>query len=228
MLGRAHYRHGMRVPLEEHVLVMAPPRTGKTGWLARSSCITRARCCRPRPGRRLQGLTSGIRARDGRPSRCSTRQHRRRAQHVPLVSDRWLQGPGGRYPPRGWVRLRDQPGGREPSCQERGPRLSAGAVPRGRPGRRGYTPGVAVGADRRAGAAPARPRRSCGDHGSPGLGRGASQLRGAAEKTAATNGIVMCQMLGFMMDPGARRGGPARAGDDLDLADFLRAAGRCT
>ena len=29
-LGRAHYRHGLHVPLEEHVLVMAPPRTFKT------------------------------------------------------------------------------------------------------------------------------------------------------------------------------------------------------
>ena len=26
-LGRAQYRHGLRVPLEEHLLVMAPPRT---------------------------------------------------------------------------------------------------------------------------------------------------------------------------------------------------------
>ena len=33
-LGRAHWRHGLRVPLEEHVLVMAPPRTGKTAFLA--------------------------------------------------------------------------------------------------------------------------------------------------------------------------------------------------
>ena len=33
-LGRAHYRHGLRVPLEEHVLVMAPPRTFKTAFLA--------------------------------------------------------------------------------------------------------------------------------------------------------------------------------------------------
>ena len=35
MLGRAHYGHGLRIPVEEHVLVMAPPRTGKTGLLAR-------------------------------------------------------------------------------------------------------------------------------------------------------------------------------------------------
>src|ERR1700756_1350664 len=33
-LGRAHHRHGLRVPLEEHVLVMAPPRTFKTAFLA--------------------------------------------------------------------------------------------------------------------------------------------------------------------------------------------------
>jgi hypothetical protein len=33
-LGRAHWRHHLRVPLEEHVLVMAPPRTYKTAFLA--------------------------------------------------------------------------------------------------------------------------------------------------------------------------------------------------
>ena len=33
-LGRAHYRHALRAPLEEHLLVMAPPRTFKTAFLA--------------------------------------------------------------------------------------------------------------------------------------------------------------------------------------------------
>ena len=33
-LGRAHYRHGLHVPLEEHLLLMAPPRTFKTAFLA--------------------------------------------------------------------------------------------------------------------------------------------------------------------------------------------------
>ena len=33
-LGRAHYRHRLQVPLEEHVLVMAPPRTYKSAFLA--------------------------------------------------------------------------------------------------------------------------------------------------------------------------------------------------
>jgi len=35
LLGRAHYGHCLRIPVEEHALVMAPPRTGKTGLLAR-------------------------------------------------------------------------------------------------------------------------------------------------------------------------------------------------
>ncbi len=34
LLGRAHYRHRLHVPLEEHLLVMAPPRTFKTAFLA--------------------------------------------------------------------------------------------------------------------------------------------------------------------------------------------------
>jgi type IV secretion system protein VirD4 len=33
-LGRAHYRHRLQVPLEEHLLLMAPPRTFKTAFLA--------------------------------------------------------------------------------------------------------------------------------------------------------------------------------------------------
>ena len=33
-LGRAHYRHRLRIPLEEHLLVMSPPRMLKTAFLA--------------------------------------------------------------------------------------------------------------------------------------------------------------------------------------------------
>jgi type IV secretion system protein VirD4 len=33
-LGRVHYRHALRVPLEEHLLVMSPPRMLKTAFLA--------------------------------------------------------------------------------------------------------------------------------------------------------------------------------------------------
>jgi type IV secretion system protein VirD4 len=65
LIGRAHYRHALRLPLEEHAVVTSPPRGGKTGWLA--SVILRY------PGPVLSTttkhdvfeLTSGIRARRG-------------------------------------------------------------------------------------------------------------------------------------------------------------------
>ena len=64
-IGRAHYRHGLRMPLDEHAVVTSPPRVGKTGWLA--SVILRY------PGPVISTttkhdvfeLTSGIRARRG-------------------------------------------------------------------------------------------------------------------------------------------------------------------
>jgi type IV secretion system protein VirD4 len=34
VLGRAHYGHALRLPVEEHALMFAPPRTGKSGLLA--------------------------------------------------------------------------------------------------------------------------------------------------------------------------------------------------
>jgi type IV secretion system protein VirD4 len=65
LIGRAHLRHALRLPLEEHVLVTSPPRGGKTGWLA--SVILRY------PGPVVSTttkhdvfeLTSGIRSRIG-------------------------------------------------------------------------------------------------------------------------------------------------------------------
>jgi hypothetical protein len=34
LVVRAHYNHACRVPVEEHVIYIAPPRAGKTGTLA--------------------------------------------------------------------------------------------------------------------------------------------------------------------------------------------------
>jgi type IV secretion system protein VirD4 len=65
LLGRAHLGRRVRIPLEEHAVVMAPPRSGKSGWLARIilrypgpvvSTTTRADVFK---------LTSGVRARRG-------------------------------------------------------------------------------------------------------------------------------------------------------------------
>ena len=65
VIGRAHHRHGVRVPLEEHVLVMAPPRSGKTGWLARVIVhyLGPVLSTTIRPD--VYALTGGLRARRG-------------------------------------------------------------------------------------------------------------------------------------------------------------------
>jgi hypothetical protein len=87
-LGRAHYRHALRVPLEEHLLVMSPPRMLKTAFLA--DVILRY------PGPVIATSTRHL-----RPDRCGPRRaragprfqppaHRRRGFHLPLVPNRRL------------------------------------------------------------------------------------------------------------------------------------------
>ena len=91
LLGRAHYRHGLRVPLEEHVLIMAPPRSGKTGWLAQVIIHYPGAVLSTTTKPDVYGLTSGIRARNGRPVEVfNPARYRRRTKHVPLVAHRWL------------------------------------------------------------------------------------------------------------------------------------------
>jgi type IV secretion system protein VirD4 len=64
-LGRAHWRHGLRVPLEEHVLVMAPPRTFKTAFLADVILRYPGPVIATTTKADVFQLTSGIRARRG-------------------------------------------------------------------------------------------------------------------------------------------------------------------
>jgi type IV secretion system protein VirD4 len=65
-LGRAQYRHRLRISMDEHVVILSPPRKGKSGWLARVinhypgpvlSTTTKAD---------VFALTSGLRTRFGR------------------------------------------------------------------------------------------------------------------------------------------------------------------
>ena len=63
--GRAHYGHRLRVPVDEHLLVMAPPRTGKTGLLARIILRYPGPVVSTTTKHDVFELTSGIRARTG-------------------------------------------------------------------------------------------------------------------------------------------------------------------
>jgi type IV secretion system protein VirD4 len=65
MLGRAHYGHCLRIPVEEHVLVMAPPRTGKTGLLGKLILHYPGPVVATTTKADVFELTSGIRSRRG-------------------------------------------------------------------------------------------------------------------------------------------------------------------
>ena len=49
--GRTHYRHGLRLPLDEHVAISARPAAARPAGWPGSSCTTPARCCPRPPGR---------------------------------------------------------------------------------------------------------------------------------------------------------------------------------
>src|SRR5215472_16787324 len=61
--GAAQYRHGLRVPLEEHVLLMAPPRTRKTALLAKIILHCPGPVVSTTTKHDVFQLTSGIRSR---------------------------------------------------------------------------------------------------------------------------------------------------------------------
>jgi type IV secretion system protein VirD4 len=63
--GRAQLRHRLHLPLEEHVLVVAPPRSGKTGWLARVILRYPGPVLSTTTKHDVFELTSGIRQRRG-------------------------------------------------------------------------------------------------------------------------------------------------------------------
>ncbi len=65
MPGRAQYRHGLRVPVEEHVLVDGPPRSRKTGLLAGLIMRYPGPVVATTTRHDVFQLTSGIRARRG-------------------------------------------------------------------------------------------------------------------------------------------------------------------
>jgi type IV secretion system protein VirD4 len=65
LVGRAHYRHALRLPLEEHAVVTSPPRGGKTGWLADVILRYPGPVISTTTKHDVFELTSGVRARRG-------------------------------------------------------------------------------------------------------------------------------------------------------------------
>ena len=146
-LGRAQYRHQVAVPLEEHVLIMAPPRTYKTALLASVVLHFPGPVVSTTTKHDVFQLTSGIRSRLGPV-------HVFNPQQVGgvLSTFRWNPVAGCADPA---TAIRRPTGSRTRSTwrhrgrlvlDRQGIRLPAVPVPRRRPRQVGHAPGLPVGA----------------------------------------------------------------------------------
>ena len=196
---------GLRVPLEEHLLVMAPPRTYKTAFLA--DVILRY------PGPVIATTTKadvykpdqrGPR-RAGPGARVQPAAHRRRPVDLLLGPGRRMRGPGHRDPPRRRVRVRRVPEGRRGRhvLVRQSLRLPARLLPRRRPGPLRPARRRGLGGRRRPGrpgADPDRRRRR-----SVGLHAGRTPLRGPQDRGHRADGHVPIPGLHGRPGPGRQR-----------------------
>ena len=198
-MGRAQYRHGLRVPLEEHVLVMAPPRTFKTAFLADVILRYPGPVIATTTKADVFALTSGIRARRG-PVHVFNPQS---IGGVPSTF-RWSPVTGCEDPATAIRRADAFAHAVSQKGVEDGTFWSAKASDY----LRGYFCAAALaGEDMRtvaawvAGADPRPRRRSWPLPGRSQWAMTLAELRGEAQKTAATVRMVMSRALSFMADP---------------------------
>jgi len=222
-LGRAHYRHGLRVPLEEHVLVMAPPRTGKTAFLADVILRHPGPVISTTTKADVYALTAAVRAWRGPV-------HVFNPQLIGGVPSTFAWSPvDGCQDPATAVRRADAFAfavSRE--GVEDGTFWSAKASDY----LRGFFHAAALGGyDMQAvaawvsGADPRVPERILADHGAHQWALTLAELRSPAHKTAATVRMVMSRALSFMADPALAASVLPPPGEGFGIAEFLADAG---
>jgi type IV secretion system protein VirD4 len=222
-LGRAHYRHRLHVPLEEHVLVMAPPRTFKTAFLA--DVILRypgpviATTTKPD----VFALTSGVRARRGPV-------HVFNPQQIGGVSSTFRWSPVAGCEDQATAIRRADAFAHAVSQKgvEDGTFWSAKASDY----LRAYFHAAALtGADLAtvaawvAGADPVTPEDILAAAGAQQWAVTLAEMRGEAQKTAATVRMVMSRALSFMADPALAVSVLPGPGEGFQMGRFLADAG---
>jgi type IV secretory pathway TraG/TraD family ATPase VirD4 len=222
-LGRAHYRHGLRVPLEEHLLIMAPPRTYKTAFLADVILRYPGPVLATTTKADIYHLTAAVRAQHGRV-------HVFNPQYIGGVASTFCWDPvAGCEDPATAIRRADafafavsQKG------VEDGTFWSAKASDY----LRGYFHAAALASyDLRAvaawvsGAKPEVPERILLAAGARQWAHTLAELRSEAHKTAATVRMVMSRSLAFMADPALAASVLPGPGDGFDIPAFLDGTG---
>ena len=223
LIGRAHYRHGLRVPLEEHALIMAPPRTRKTGWLARVILHYPGPVVSTTTKHDVFELTSGVRARRG---------------PVHVFNP---QGIGGVPSTFRWNPL---DGCQDPAVAIRRADGFAHAVEMGSVEdasfwtskasdylRALFCAAALAGRDMRdvatwvLGGQAAEAEHILASHGHDQWAVQLGELRSDAQKTIATVRMTMSRALSFMADPALATAVLPGDGDGLDIGEFLQDSG---
>jgi len=222
-LGRAHWRHGLRIPLEEHVLVMAPPRTYKTAFLADVILRYPGPVIATTTKADVYGLTAAVRARRGPV-------HVFNPQHIGRVAStfRWSPVDGCEDPATAIRRADAFAFAVSQKGVEDGTFWSAKASDY----LRGYFHAAALADyDLRAvtawvsGADPHVPERILMAAGARQWALTLAELRSEAQKTTATVRMVMSRALAFMADPTLAAAVLPARGEGFNIPAFLQAAG---
>ena len=218
-LGRAHYRHGLRVPLEEHLLLMAPPRTFKTAFLADVILTYPGPVIATTTKADVFALTVAARARRG-PVHVFNPQ---RIGGVPSTF-RWSPVDGCEDPATAIRRADAFAFAVSHKGVEDGTFWSAKASDY----LRGYFHAAALmGADLRtvaawvSGADPHVPEQVLTAAGAGQWAVTLAELRSEATKTVATVRMVMTRALSFIADPALAASVLPAPGEGFDIAEFL-------
>jgi type IV secretion system protein VirD4 len=222
-LGRAHFRHGLRFPLEEHLLVMAPPRTFKTAFLADVILRYPGPVIATTTKADVFQLTSGVRVRRGPVHVFNPQQ----IGGVPSTF-RWspVDGCGDQATA---IRRADA---FAHAVSQKGVEDGTFWSAKASDYLRAYFHAPALkGADLRtvaawvAGADPGTAEDILAAAGARQWALTLDELRSEAQKTAATVRMVMSRALSFMADPALAVSVLPCPGAGFDIGEFLAAAG---
>ncbi len=222
-LGRAHYRHQLRVPLEEHLLVMAPPRTYKTAFLADVIIEYPGPVIATTTKPDIYNLTSAVRSFLGPV-------HVFNPQHIGGVPSTFCWNPiDGCEDPATAIRRADAFAF---AVSQKGVEDGSFWSAKASDYLRGYFHAAALADyDLRtvaawvSGADPDVPERILAAAGAHQWAVTLSELRSEAQKTTATVRMVMSRALAFMADPALAACVLPAPGEGFDIEQFLYDAG---
>jgi type IV secretory pathway TraG/TraD family ATPase VirD4 len=223
--GRAHFRHALRLPLDEHVAIFSPPRGGKTGWLARVILHYPGPVLSTTTKHDVFALTSGIRAERG-PVQVFNPQG---VGGVPSTF-RWNPLDGCENPAVA-IRRADAFAN---AVSQRGVEDASFWAAKASDYLRGYFHAAALaGLDLRhvaawvSGSRPEEPEEILYSTGGAAthLANQLAEMRGEANKTISTVRMTMSRALAFLADPSLAAAVLPNPGQSLDIPEFLRETG---